>query len=200
MFIPHCVSMVRNKEREKVFNEKNHFSGWTAFKDVSVGETVTLFNHTFVLFCLLWQEECWWKTPRRILLSASRLSSLGDSPSLVVTLLFSVTSSWHIVCLSDNGNQVRREKSKVSQTERTERALAIPQLVKKKERKSRTIRSGYIKRDCKEKDKTGWNMSLPTNSVFLAPSDRSFKVRNGNICGSPCAVNRPIDIVQKRRR
>ncbi|XP_036969543.1 cAMP-specific 3',5'-cyclic phosphodiesterase 4D-like isoform X6 [Acanthopagrus latus] len=45
-------------------------------------------------------------------------------------------------------------------------------------------------------------MSLPTNCVYLAPSvqDRYFTVRNGNICGSPCAVNRPIDIVQKRRR
>uniref|UniRef100_A0A7N9AQI2 Phosphodiesterase n=1 Tax=Mastacembelus armatus TaxID=205130 RepID=A0A7N9AQI2_9TELE len=45
-------------------------------------------------------------------------------------------------------------------------------------------------------------MSLPTNCVYLAPSvqDRYFKVRNGNIYGSPCAVNRPIDIVQKRRR
>uniref|UniRef100_A0A3Q2QSS4 Phosphodiesterase n=1 Tax=Fundulus heteroclitus TaxID=8078 RepID=A0A3Q2QSS4_FUNHE len=45
-------------------------------------------------------------------------------------------------------------------------------------------------------------MSLPTNCVYLAPSvqDRCFKVRSGNICGSPCAVNRPIDIVQKRRR
>uniref|UniRef100_A0A3B3CZS7 Phosphodiesterase n=1 Tax=Oryzias melastigma TaxID=30732 RepID=A0A3B3CZS7_ORYME len=45
-------------------------------------------------------------------------------------------------------------------------------------------------------------MSLPDNCVYLAPSfqDRCFKVRSGNICGSPCAVNRPIDIVQKRRR
>lgn len=45
-------------------------------------------------------------------------------------------------------------------------------------------------------------MSLPTNCAYLAPSvqDRCFKVRSGNICGSPCAVNRPIDIVQKRRR
>ncbi|XP_025998861.1 cAMP-specific 3',5'-cyclic phosphodiesterase 4D-like isoform X5 [Astatotilapia calliptera] len=45
-------------------------------------------------------------------------------------------------------------------------------------------------------------MSLPTNCVYLTPSvqDRYFKMRNGNICGSPCAVNRPIDIVQKRRR
>ncbi|XP_022067525.2 cAMP-specific 3',5'-cyclic phosphodiesterase 4D-like isoform X3 [Acanthochromis polyacanthus] len=45
-------------------------------------------------------------------------------------------------------------------------------------------------------------MSLPTNCVYVTPSvqDRYFKVRNGNICGSPCAVNRPIDIVQKRRR
>nr|XP_020467713.1 cAMP-specific 3',5'-cyclic phosphodiesterase 4C isoform X3 [Monopterus albus] len=44
-------------------------------------------------------------------------------------------------------------------------------------------------------------MSLPTHA-HLAPSvqDRYFKVRNGNMCGSPCAVNRPIDIVQKRRR
>ncbi|MBN3316798.1 PDE4D phosphodiesterase, partial [Atractosteus spatula] len=44
------------------------------------------------------------------------------------------------------------------------------------------------------------NMSLPTNSGFLPSPDRAFKVRNGNIFGSPCAVNRPIDIVQKRRR
>uniref|UniRef100_A0A3B1K9E7 Phosphodiesterase n=1 Tax=Astyanax mexicanus TaxID=7994 RepID=A0A3B1K9E7_ASTMX len=43
-------------------------------------------------------------------------------------------------------------------------------------------------------------MSLPTNCAFLPPADRSFKVRNGSICGSPYAVNRPIDIVQKRRR
>ncbi|KAJ8408368.1 hypothetical protein AAFF_G00257820 [Aldrovandia affinis] len=43
-------------------------------------------------------------------------------------------------------------------------------------------------------------MSLPTNCALLPPADRAFKVRNGNICGSPCAVNRPIDIVQKRRR
>ncbi|XP_077439975.1 3',5'-cyclic-AMP phosphodiesterase 4C isoform X3 [Vanacampus margaritifer] len=45
-------------------------------------------------------------------------------------------------------------------------------------------------------------MSLPTNCVYLAPSfqDRYLKMRNGNIGGSPCAVNRPIDIVQKRRR
>uniref|UniRef100_A0A673C7N7 Phosphodiesterase n=1 Tax=Sphaeramia orbicularis TaxID=375764 RepID=A0A673C7N7_9TELE len=45
-------------------------------------------------------------------------------------------------------------------------------------------------------------MSLPTNCVYLPPSvqDRYFKVRGGNMCGSPCAVNRPIDIVQKRRR
>lgn len=45
-------------------------------------------------------------------------------------------------------------------------------------------------------------MSLPNSCVFLAPSvqDRYFTVRNGNICGSPCAVNRPIDIVQKRKR
>ncbi|KAM3876511.1 3',5'-cyclic-AMP phosphodiesterase 4C isoform 2-T2 [Diretmus argenteus] len=45
-------------------------------------------------------------------------------------------------------------------------------------------------------------MSLPTNCAFLNPPvvDRAFTVRNGNICGSPCAVNRPIDIVQKRRR
>ncbi|KAM9831495.1 3',5'-cyclic-AMP phosphodiesterase 4C-like [Neosynchiropus ocellatus] len=45
-------------------------------------------------------------------------------------------------------------------------------------------------------------MSLPTNCVVIAPShqDRLVKVRSGNICGSPCAVNLPIDIVQKRRR
>uniref|UniRef100_A0A673N3X3 Phosphodiesterase n=1 Tax=Sinocyclocheilus rhinocerous TaxID=307959 RepID=A0A673N3X3_9TELE len=43
-------------------------------------------------------------------------------------------------------------------------------------------------------------MSLPTGCVFLPPSDRTFKVRNVNLCGSPCAVNCPIDIVQKRRR
>ncbi|XP_077572769.1 3',5'-cyclic-AMP phosphodiesterase 4C isoform X3 [Stigmatopora nigra] len=45
-------------------------------------------------------------------------------------------------------------------------------------------------------------MSLPNNCVYLAPSfqERYLKIRNGNIGGSPCAVNRPIDIVQKRRR
>ncbi|XP_066503189.1 3',5'-cyclic-AMP phosphodiesterase 4C-like isoform X3 [Hoplias malabaricus] len=43
-------------------------------------------------------------------------------------------------------------------------------------------------------------MSLPTNCVFLPPADRAFRLRNSSICGSPCAVNRPIDIVQKRRR
>ncbi|XP_067288261.1 3',5'-cyclic-AMP phosphodiesterase 4C isoform X2 [Pseudorasbora parva] len=41
------------------------------------------------------------------------------------------------------------------------------------------------------------NMSLPTGCVFLPPT---FKVRNVSLCGSPCAVNCPIDIVQKRRR
>ncbi|XP_077058842.1 3',5'-cyclic-AMP phosphodiesterase 4C isoform X3 [Siphateles boraxobius] len=43
-------------------------------------------------------------------------------------------------------------------------------------------------------------MSLPTSCVFLPPTDRTFKVRNVSLCGSPCAVNCPIDIVQKRRR
>ncbi|XP_021335381.2 3',5'-cyclic-AMP phosphodiesterase 4C isoform X3 [Danio rerio] len=41
-------------------------------------------------------------------------------------------------------------------------------------------------------------MSLPTGC--LPPADRTFKVRSVNLCGSPCAVNCPIDIVQKRRR
>lgn len=44
------------------------------------------------------------------------------------------------------------------------------------------------------------NMSLPSGCFFLPPTDRTFKVRNGNLYGSPCAVNCPIDIVQKRRR
>ncbi|XP_056590111.1 cAMP-specific 3',5'-cyclic phosphodiesterase 4C isoform X2 [Triplophysa dalaica] len=44
------------------------------------------------------------------------------------------------------------------------------------------------------------NMSLPSGCVFLPSTDRTFKVRNGNLCGSACAVNCPIDIVQKRRR
>ncbi|XP_071970014.1 3',5'-cyclic-AMP phosphodiesterase 4C isoform X4 [Engystomops pustulosus] len=44
-------------------------------------------------------------------------------------------------------------------------------------------------------------MSLPTNCGFLAPMDRGgCKIYNGYIYGSPCAVNRPIDIVQRRRR
>ncbi|XP_039523305.1 cAMP-specific 3',5'-cyclic phosphodiesterase 4C isoform X3 [Pimephales promelas] len=43
-------------------------------------------------------------------------------------------------------------------------------------------------------------MSLPNGCVFLPPTDRTFKVRNISLCGSPCAVNCPIDIVQKRRR
>ncbi|MBN3286321.1 PDE4D phosphodiesterase, partial [Polyodon spathula] len=43
-------------------------------------------------------------------------------------------------------------------------------------------------------------MSLPTNCGFLTLTDLSLKLRNGNIFGSPCAVNQPIDIVQKRKR
>ncbi|XP_053558921.1 cAMP-specific 3',5'-cyclic phosphodiesterase 4C isoform X2 [Bombina bombina] len=44
-------------------------------------------------------------------------------------------------------------------------------------------------------------MSLPTNCGFLALTDScGRKVFNGNIYGSPCAVNRPIDIVQRKRR
>ncbi|XP_024909401.1 cAMP-specific 3',5'-cyclic phosphodiesterase 4D isoform X3 [Cynoglossus semilaevis] len=46
-------------------------------------------------------------------------------------------------------------------------------------------------------------MSLPNSCMFPvvhSVQDRYFKARNGNVCGSPCAVNRPIDIVQKRRR
>ncbi|KAM4710010.1 3',5'-cyclic-AMP phosphodiesterase 4C-like isoform 2-T2 [Discoglossus pictus] len=44
-------------------------------------------------------------------------------------------------------------------------------------------------------------MSLPTNCGFLALTDcGGRKLYNGNIYGSPCAVNRPIDIVQRRRR
>uniref|UniRef100_A0A8C7WL32 Phosphodiesterase n=1 Tax=Oncorhynchus mykiss TaxID=8022 RepID=A0A8C7WL32_ONCMY len=43
-------------------------------------------------------------------------------------------------------------------------------------------------------------MSGPTNCGFYFSADRSFQVRNGNICGSPCSVNRPIDIKQKSRR
>ncbi|XP_045549883.1 cAMP-specific 3',5'-cyclic phosphodiesterase 4D isoform X6 [Salmo salar] len=43
-------------------------------------------------------------------------------------------------------------------------------------------------------------MSVPTNCGFYFSADRSFKARNGNVCGSPCSVNRPIDIIQKRRR
>uniref|UniRef100_A0A8C7G388 Phosphodiesterase n=1 Tax=Oncorhynchus kisutch TaxID=8019 RepID=A0A8C7G388_ONCKI len=43
-------------------------------------------------------------------------------------------------------------------------------------------------------------MSAPTNCGFYFSADRSFQVRNGNICGSPCSINRPIDIIQKSRR
>ncbi|KAM8940471.1 3',5'-cyclic-AMP phosphodiesterase 4C-like [Pelodytes ibericus] len=45
-------------------------------------------------------------------------------------------------------------------------------------------------------------MSLPTNCGFLALADCGgrHKIFNGNVYGSPCAVNRPIDIVQRRRR
>ncbi|KAM3938830.1 3',5'-cyclic-AMP phosphodiesterase 4C isoform 2-T2 [Leptodactylus fuscus] len=44
-------------------------------------------------------------------------------------------------------------------------------------------------------------MSLPTNCGFLALMDRGgCKIYNGHVYGSPCAVNRPIDIVQRRRR
>ncbi|XP_077580143.1 3',5'-cyclic-AMP phosphodiesterase 4C isoform X5 [Stigmatopora nigra] len=44
-------------------------------------------------------------------------------------------------------------------------------------------------------------MSVPTNCGFChSAGERSVMVRSGNKWGSPCAVNRPIDIVQKRRR
>uniref|UniRef100_A0A7N6F6T4 Phosphodiesterase n=1 Tax=Anabas testudineus TaxID=64144 RepID=A0A7N6F6T4_ANATE len=43
-------------------------------------------------------------------------------------------------------------------------------------------------------------MSVPTNCGFWYSVERSITVRSGNIWGSPCAVNRPIDIIQKRRR
>ncbi|XP_075719175.1 3',5'-cyclic-AMP phosphodiesterase 4C isoform X1 [Rhinoderma darwinii] len=44
-------------------------------------------------------------------------------------------------------------------------------------------------------------MSLPTNCGFLTPLDcGGRKVYNGHVYGSPCAVNRPIDIVQRWRR
>ncbi|XP_069597160.1 3',5'-cyclic-AMP phosphodiesterase 4C isoform X1 [Ranitomeya imitator] len=44
-------------------------------------------------------------------------------------------------------------------------------------------------------------MSLPTNCGFLAPMDYGgHKIFHGHVYGSPCAVNRPIDIVQRRRR
>ncbi|XP_063772224.1 3',5'-cyclic-AMP phosphodiesterase 4C isoform X2 [Pseudophryne corroboree] len=44
-------------------------------------------------------------------------------------------------------------------------------------------------------------MSLPTDCGFLALTDcGGRKIYNGHVYGSPCAVNRPIDIVQRRRR
>uniref|UniRef100_A0A8C2HYY9 Phosphodiesterase n=1 Tax=Cyprinus carpio TaxID=7962 RepID=A0A8C2HYY9_CYPCA len=43
-------------------------------------------------------------------------------------------------------------------------------------------------------------MSVPANYGFSFSADRALKPRNWNLYGSPCAVNRPIDIVQKRRR
>ncbi|XP_076600714.1 3',5'-cyclic-AMP phosphodiesterase 4C isoform X4 [Chaetodon auriga] len=43
-------------------------------------------------------------------------------------------------------------------------------------------------------------MSVPTNCGFCYSVERSITVRSGNIWGSPCAVNTPIDIIQKRRR
>ncbi|XP_073782013.1 3',5'-cyclic-AMP phosphodiesterase 4C isoform X9 [Danio rerio] len=44
------------------------------------------------------------------------------------------------------------------------------------------------------------NMSVPANCGFSFSADRALKQKNWNLYGSPCAVNRPIDIVQKRRR
>ncbi|KAM9331393.1 3',5'-cyclic-AMP phosphodiesterase 4C-like isoform 3-T3 [Gastrophryne carolinensis] len=44
-------------------------------------------------------------------------------------------------------------------------------------------------------------MSLPTSCGFLALTDCLGRtIYNGHVYGSPCAVNRPIDIVQRRRR
>lgn len=86
------------------------------------------------------------------------------------------------VCLRVTGNLVRCEGRREGAERKRKRKISG----RRRRRESATIA----------------NMSLPTNCVYLAPSvqDRYFKVRNGNVCGSPCAVNRPIDIVQKRRR
>ncbi|XP_055058166.2 3',5'-cyclic-AMP phosphodiesterase 4C isoform X3 [Misgurnus anguillicaudatus] len=43
-------------------------------------------------------------------------------------------------------------------------------------------------------------MSVPANCGFSFSADRALNPRIWSLCGSPCAVNRPIDIVQKRRR
>ncbi|XP_073455568.1 3',5'-cyclic-AMP phosphodiesterase 4C isoform X3 [Aquarana catesbeiana] len=44
-------------------------------------------------------------------------------------------------------------------------------------------------------------MSLPSNCGFLALTDCSGrKIYKGHVYGSPCAVNRPIDIVTRKRR
>lgn len=49
-------------------------------------------------------------------------------------------------------------------------------------------------------DECAGKMSVPANCGFSFSADRALKPRNWNLYGSPCAVNRPIDIVQKRRR
>uniref|UniRef100_A0A8C5FAJ6 Phosphodiesterase n=1 Tax=Gadus morhua TaxID=8049 RepID=A0A8C5FAJ6_GADMO len=43
-------------------------------------------------------------------------------------------------------------------------------------------------------------MSVPTNCGLWGSGERGVTVRSGSIWGSPCATNRPIDIIQKRRR
>uniref|UniRef100_A0A8C8RV30 Phosphodiesterase n=1 Tax=Pelusios castaneus TaxID=367368 RepID=A0A8C8RV30_9SAUR len=43
-------------------------------------------------------------------------------------------------------------------------------------------------------------MSLPANCGFLALADGALRVCKGHLAGSPRAVHRPIDIVQKHRR
>lgn len=83
------------------------------------------------IFKCFWQE-CWWEIPRRISLKASDFlpDSRRDCLAVLAFLVIaasSVLSVWHIIHLSGNGNQVRREESsRVARKETDKSTLMFP--------------------------------------------------------------------------
>lgn len=98
-----------------------------------------IFQEDFSLY--FWQEECGWEIPRRIFLKAVYLNSHRDSiaaaAAAIVIVAFLGLSFWHIIYLSDNGNQVQSEKTAVMWKERVKCTLVVCQK-KKRRRQSKT--------------------------------------------------------------